>query len=154
MKLILTNQNGSGQIGPILSGDLDFNYNMSVLNDNRITTDRRYLNLFLFTPEKMHEILKSGNKNDFEIFIRIINMSTYEDLVPESAVTAISKLTKREIEMLEYLSMGLSQEQIADKLCITVYTVKSHFGNIYDTIGVHNYLCALLAYYKHLSREN
>lgn len=154
MKLILTNQNGSGQIGPILSGDLDFIYNMSLLNGERINMDRRYLNLFLFTPEKMHEVLKSGNKNDLEIYIRIINMCTNDELVTESAINAISKLSKREIEMLEYLSMGLSQEQISDKLCITIHTVKSHFGSIYDTLGVHNYLCALLAYYKYLSRIN
>lgn len=152
MKLILTNQNGFNQIGPILSGDLDINYNMPVLNNERVSSERRYLNLFLFAPEKMVEVLKSGNRSDLEIYMRIINMSTNDLQVPDSAVNAISKLTKREIEMLEYTSMGLRQDQIAEKVCRTVSTIKSHFGKIYDITGVHNNLCALLAYYKYLSR--
>lgn len=152
MKLILTNQNGLNQVGPILSGNLDINYTMPVPNNEKVSSERRYLNLFLFAPEKMGEVLQTSNKAELEICMRIIHMFTNDIQVPDSAVSAISKLTKREIEMLEYTSMGLTQEQIAEKICRTLNTIKSHFGSIYEITGLHNNLCALLAYYKYLSR--
>lgn len=41
------------------------------------------------------------------------------------------QLTKREIEILENLSLGLKNQEIADKLFISRATVKKHIENIY-----------------------
>ena len=41
------------------------------------------------------------------------------------------QLTKREIEILENLSLGLKNQEIADKLFISRSTVKKHIENIY-----------------------
>lgn len=46
------------------------------------------------------------------------------------------KLTKREIETLSLLAKGWSNQQIADKLCLTIRTVKFHTGNIYSKLGI------------------
>lgn len=151
MKIILANQKGSSQVGPILTGNLQFNFDPSLLTGDGANTERRYLNVLLFTPEKMAEVLKSGNENT-EIIFRIIHRFTDKNLIPESAINAIGNLTKREIEMLEHLCMGLTQEQIAERLCIALNTVKSHFGKIFDTVGLHNSICALLAYLNHMGR--
>lgn len=47
-------------------------------------------------------------------------------------------LTKREIELLEQLKGGLSYEQIAANLFISVGTVQKHISNVYGKLQVNN----------------
>jgi LuxR family transcriptional regulator of csgAB operon len=53
-------------------------------------------------------------------------------------------LTQRETEILDQLSRGYSNQHIADSLCISLHTVKTHLHNIYRKIGVGNRLLASL----------
>lgn len=46
-------------------------------------------------------------------------------------------LTEREREVLMHLEQGLSNEQIASELVVSVHTVKKHNRNIYLKLGVH-----------------
>lgn len=52
-------------------------------------------------------------------------------------------LTEREIEVLEEMKKGHSNKQIADNLCISLATVKSHIINIYGKLGVNNRVAAI-----------
>jgi LuxR family maltose regulon positive regulatory protein len=45
-------------------------------------------------------------------------------------------LSDRELELLNLIATGLSNQQIADKLVLTVGTVKWHLSNIYSKLGV------------------
>lgn len=47
-------------------------------------------------------------------------------------------LTKREIELLEQLKGGLSYEQVASNLFISIGTVQKHIGNVYRKLQVNN----------------
>lgn len=47
-------------------------------------------------------------------------------------------LTKRELEVLKEVSMGLSTKLIADKLCISIRTVETHRINLMKKMEVHN----------------
>ena len=47
-------------------------------------------------------------------------------------------LTKREVEILRLASEGLSNDQIAKRIWVTVQTVKFHLSNIYAKLGVSN----------------
>lgn len=47
-----------------------------------------------------------------------------------------SPLTAREEEILDMLGMGLSNREIADRLCIAVHTVKNHVHNLLTKLGV------------------
>ena len=47
-------------------------------------------------------------------------------------------LTQREIDTVHQVGMGLTNNQIADNLCISVRTVQNHLRSIYTKIGVHN----------------
>ncbi|GAA4236339.1 response regulator transcription factor [Postechiella marina] len=53
------------------------------------------------------------------------------------------KLTKRETEVLEHLSKGLSYNLIANNLILSKGTVRKHIENIYKKLQVHNKLEAV-----------
>lgn len=53
-------------------------------------------------------------------------------------------LTERELEVLRLLAAGLSNQDIADRLVITLGTVKSHINNIYGKLGVNNRVQAIV----------
>lgn len=44
-------------------------------------------------------------------------------------------LSKREIEVLEMLARGYSNQQIADKLFVSLNTVKTHISSIYQKLN-------------------
>ena len=48
------------------------------------------------------------------------------------------ELTRRETEIVELLSEGLLYKEIADKIFISIDTVKKHVGNIYRKLHVNN----------------
>lgn len=47
-------------------------------------------------------------------------------------------LTERELNVLEYLVKGFKNDQISDKLHISVHTTKAHLESIYEKFGVTN----------------
>jgi LuxR family maltose regulon positive regulatory protein len=50
--------------------------------------------------------------------------------------TLVEPLSEREVEVLELVAQGLSNREIAERLFITVGTVKTHVHNIYGKLGV------------------
>jgi LuxR family transcriptional regulator of csgAB operon len=59
-------------------------------------------------------------------------------------------LSRREQEILSMVSVGSKNNEIADKLCISPHTVKTHLYNIYKKINVDDRLQAVLWAAKHL----
>lgn len=53
------------------------------------------------------------------------------------------ELTEREREVLGLLAEGLSNQQIAERLFLSVGTVKFHIGNIYSKLGVDSRVAAV-----------
>ena len=52
--------------------------------------------------------------------------------------TELVELSTREIEVLEHLSKGLKNKDIADNLFLSTSTVKKHIENIYRKLQAHN----------------
>ena len=50
----------------------------------------------------------------------------------------IEPLSEREIEVLQFLGKGLTNQVIAARLFLSVHTVKAHTRNIYSKLGVNN----------------
>ncbi len=54
----------------------------------------------------------------------------------ESSAATVFDLTEREDEVLILMAKGLSNQQIAEKLNISVFTVKNHVSSILSKLGV------------------
>lgn len=76
-------------------------------------------------------------------FDRIWNNSTPIDLSPvfaphvtEANLALIEPLSTRELQILDLIVAGLSNQEIASRLVITMATVKKHINNLYSKLGV------------------
>jgi DNA-binding NarL/FixJ family response regulator len=66
----------------------------------------------------------------------------------ESAENLSMKLTEREAEVLDYLAKGYANKEIADKLALSLPTVRSHLRSIYDKLHVRSRTEAVVKYLK------
>lgn len=102
---------------------------------------------------------------DYAEFLRIIR-ATYRgervpspftpDPVARSAVTVVqagadekallASLTGREREILACAAAGRSNKEIADQLCVSIDTVKTHLHHIYRKLSVNGRIEAVLTY--------
>lgn len=57
-------------------------------------------------------------------------------------------LTNREIEILKYTAMGYTNSDIAEKLIISIHTVKIHLENIFVKLNIHNRIQATVVAIK------
>jgi len=62
------------------------------------------------------------------------------------AVLETGSLSPREIEVLDLVVTGLSNSQIAERLCLTEHTVKSHLGSVFTKLRVHSRSEAIAVY--------
>ncbi len=77
-------------------------------------------------------------------------MEKKEEEIPAQALLPVA-LTAREKEVLMQVGMGATNDEIADRLCISQHTVKSHIYRIFRKINVPNRLQAALWASKYLS---
>ncbi|HLO03790.1 MAG TPA: response regulator transcription factor [Symbiobacteriaceae bacterium] len=55
----------------------------------------------------------------------------------ETAVQALEQLTEREREVLTLIAQGLTNQEIADKLYISIKTVQAHRANLMEKLDLH-----------------
>lgn len=53
-----------------------------------------------------------------------------------SQTEMVESLSERELEVLQQIAAGLTNQEIADRLFLSLYTVKAHARNIYSKLGV------------------
>ena len=61
------------------------------------------------------------------------------------------RLTRRELQIVKYISEGMTNKEIAKKLNISTYTVKSHVHNVLEKLALHSRV--QIAKYAHTSKE-
>lgn len=72
----------------------------------------------------------------------------------ESKETDKGPLTQREKEVLKLLSCGLSNKEVADRLCISANTAITHRRNITSKLGIHSLAGLSLYAYTHGLTDN
>jgi len=60
-----------------------------------------------------------------------------------SGSDAINRLTVRELEIMDLISQGLTNKEIARRMDIRLPTVKNHVHNIFEKLGVHTRAAAV-----------
>jgi len=65
---------------------------------------------------------------------------------PHHDTALLESLSGREREILAYAAIGRSNKEIADQLCVSLDTVKTHLHHIYQKLSVHGRVEAVLAF--------
>jgi LuxR family maltose regulon positive regulatory protein len=101
----------------------------------------RYVRLFADEGELMAELLHhAASRGLMPDYARRL-LAGFGDVSaspPPEARALAEPLSEREIEVLRLLAARLSSQEMADELCISVNTVRTHIRNIYDKLSVHN----------------
>jgi LuxR family maltose regulon positive regulatory protein len=79
---------------------------------------------------KLQAAFVDATKDDADASIRRTMELTHSSL--------IEPLSKREIEVLQLIAEGLTNQQVADRLYLSLHTIKVHARNIYGKLGVKN----------------
>lgn len=86
------------------------------------------------------------SQDELVALLRLAGQNREEEL---EARVSIEQITPREREVLQALSEGLSNKEIAAKLHMSVDTERTHMMNILNKLGVHSRLQALLFAARH-----
>jgi DNA-binding NarL/FixJ family response regulator len=92
--------------------------------------------------EAISEVYSGGSPMSSQIARRVVDFFQTKEDAPKQT----ENLTDREQEILSFLSKGYRYKEIADVLCISIETVRTHIRNIYEKLHVHSRTEALLKY--------
>ena len=53
-------------------------------------------------------------------------------------------LTARELQVMYYVAEGLNNREVAERMYLSVHTIKAHLESIYLKLSVHNKIQALV----------
>jgi DNA-binding NarL/FixJ family response regulator len=84
--------------------------------------------------EAIQEVNQGGSPISSQIARKVIEAFT----VKEKTNDYFQVLSRREQEMLEQLSMGYRYKEIAEKLFLSIDTVRTHIKHIYEKLQVHS----------------
>ncbi len=68
-----------------------------------------------------------------------------------TAEAGLVALTPRELEVLEMISLGLTNAEAARRLNVSVHAIKFHLAAIYSRLGVNNRTEAAVTYLRSLN---
>lgn len=65
-------------------------------------------------------------------------MNTYQEVISPAAQSLAPSISKREIEILHLISLGLTDQEIGRKVYLSHYTVGDHRRNIQQKLNSRN----------------
>ncbi len=90
------------------------------------------------------DVIDGGAPMSRVIAKRVIE--TFRDNSADQPRTKFDELTKRELQILEYISHGYNTRKAAEELNISYETVRTHLKNIYQKLHVHTLVEAMLLF--------
>lgn len=96
----------------------------------------------------VHAVARGDSYLDPAVTSRVL--TTYRkaaDGLPERRRNEITHLTTRELDVLTLIGKGLSNSEIAEELCISGVTVKSHVGRIFTKLDLRDRAAAIVYAY-------
>jgi LuxR family transcriptional regulator, maltose regulon positive regulatory protein len=101
----------------------------------------RYIRTFIDEGEPMVKLLHLARSRQIETeYVTYLLLAIEEDTDTKQRPPQLQNepLTAREVEVLKLIEAGCSNQEIAEKLVISVTTVKRHISNIYTKLDVKN----------------
>lgn len=100
-----------------------------------------YIRVFLDEGEKITRLLcgvqsRQGGSSYASALLDTIDKTP--GMTPPSMQLLVEPLTLRELEVIKFIESGFSNQDIAERLVISIPTVKRHISNIYSKLGVKN----------------
>lgn len=94
-------------------------------------------------PENLQQLIETVKAGQMwlppELLVQFIAKMS-EGGVEENTEDIFKMLSKREKEVANYVAEGMSNQQMADKMFVSLRTVKAHLSSIYDKTGLKNRL--------------
>src|SRR5208282_381816 len=90
----------------------------------------------------IHEVRQGGAPMSSQIARRVVQSFREE---PHSAAK-LENLSQREEEILQHLSKGYSTKEIAERLSVSVNTVRTHLQHIYEKLHVRSRAQAIVKF--------
>jgi ATP/maltotriose-dependent transcriptional regulator MalT len=90
----------------------------------------------LFTGLGMWLAKKLTQPKSNTVFVEKVVFVKQEDFVCNEAEIARLRLSKRELEVLQLMADGLSNFQIAERLFLSLNTIKTHASKIFEKLEV------------------
>lgn len=109
----------------------------------------RTIELVAAGEQPINATLLSRPQLAWKVFSEFRNLAGTGEAVSELKQAPSINLSIREVEVLDCVSQGLSNKEIADALFITEQTVKNHMTSVLRKLGVHDRVQAVLYAVKH-----
>ena len=101
---------------------------------------RIFVDHYKYLSEIFDLVLKEKESVFGEFIVKIFQEFKNKDKYFDELVEPLSE---REIEILRFLSIGLTNQEIAEKLFVAIGTVKKHTNSIYSKLNVANRVSAI-----------
>ncbi len=103
-------------------------------------------------PDRLFDAIRSVAANrsimSDEVVSRLVHRIVAGHPLDSRSGSPLERLTSQERVVLRLVAEGLTNQEIANSLCLSVKTVKSHLSNIFAKLDVHNRAQAVAAYLR------
>jgi DNA-binding NarL/FixJ family response regulator len=98
------------------------------------------------TPARIIEAIREAQEGGVPMTPEIARKVIGQFQAPIKAAEEVESLTPRETEVLQFIMHGLANKEIADRMSISVNSVKWHLRHIYEKLHVRSRVEAVLKY--------
>jgi len=102
----------------------------------------KILQPYYFESEIVTKVIKQYER-DFYKDLSSAEKTHYKDIMNVCKIEKKSILSEREMDVMNEIARGSSNKEIAEQLCISLATVKSHIINIYSKLQVNSRVAAI-----------
>lgn len=95
-------------------------------------------------PEELIAAIRQTHRGEVSLHRTIAGKMLHEIREPEGGPLSPEPLTKREVDVIQLVARGMSNQEIAEELVITEATVRAHVSNILSKLHLANRVQATL----------
>jgi DNA-binding NarL/FixJ family response regulator len=98
------------------------------------------------TPKRIIEAIREAHEGGVPMTPEIARKLIGQFRAPAQAAAEVETLTSREAEVLQLVTQGMANKEIADRMNVSVNTVKWHLRHIYDKLHVNSRVEAVIKF--------